>query len=107
MDQVRGLRIRVVSWSYAEVRGRNLVGQLRRPYATCTSRMRYLVEVELETDGRWIAEVADLPGVLAYGETRDDAVKAVVLRMSTDVFEHLLDAMLLVAGCALLWAAFA
>ena len=35
------------------------------------------------------------------------AGKAVVLRMSTDVFEHLLDAMLLVAGCALLWAAFA
>ncbi len=34
------------------------------------------------------------------------AGKAVVLRMSTDVFEHLLDAMLLVAGCALLWAAF-
>ncbi len=35
------------------------------------------------------------------------AGKAVVLRMSTDVFEHVLDAMLLVAGCALLWAAFA
>ncbi len=35
------------------------------------------------------------------------AGKAVVLRMSTDVFEHVLDAMLLVAGCALLWAAVA
>ncbi len=34
------------------------------------------------------------------------AGKAVVLRMSTDRFEHVLDAMLLVAGCALLWAAF-
>jgi predicted RNase H-like HicB family nuclease len=31
------------------------------------------VEFELETDGRWIAEVADLPGVLAYGVTRSEA----------------------------------
>jgi len=31
------------------------------------------IEFELETDGRWIAEVADLPGVLAYGATRSEA----------------------------------
>ncbi len=31
------------------------------------------VEVEREDDGRWIAEVIDLPGVLAYGQSRDEA----------------------------------
>ena len=35
----------------------------------------YAVEVEQETDGRWIAEVPELLGVLAYGDTRDDAVR--------------------------------
>ncbi len=31
------------------------------------------VELELETDGRWIAEVPELPGVMDYGVTREDA----------------------------------
>jgi predicted RNase H-like HicB family nuclease len=35
----------------------------------------YAVEVEQETDGRWIAEVPELPGVLAYGKTREEAVR--------------------------------
>jgi len=35
----------------------------------------YRVETELEVDGRWIAEVADLPGVLAYGATQVEAVR--------------------------------
>lgn len=34
----------------------------------------YKVDVERESDGRWIAEVAELPGVLAYGQTREEAV---------------------------------
>jgi len=44
----------------------------------------YRVEFDRETDGRWIAEVPDLPGVLVYGETRDDAfahVQALALRV--------------------------
>ena len=32
------------------------------------------VECELEEDGRWIAEVVDLPGALAYGATSDEAI---------------------------------
>lgn len=32
------------------------------------------VETEQELDGRWIAEVPDLPGVLAYGNSRDEAI---------------------------------
>jgi hypothetical protein len=36
--------------------------------------MNLTVETELEEDGRWIAEVPDLPGVVAYGKTRDEAI---------------------------------
>jgi predicted RNase H-like HicB family nuclease len=49
------------------------------------------VEVEREDDGRWIAEVADLPGVLAYGASRDEAIeraKALSLRVLADRLEH-------------------
>ena len=38
------------------------------------SYMPLTIETELETDGRWIAEVPELPGVLAYGPTRAEAV---------------------------------
>ena len=36
--------------------------------------MKLRVEFDRETDGRWIAEAIDLPGVLAYGETREEAL---------------------------------
>ena len=45
--------------------------------------MDYRIEFELEDDGRWIAEIVDLPGVLAYGSTRQEAeskVQAIALR---------------------------
>ena len=34
----------------------------------------YRVETELEADGRWIAEIVDVPGVMAYGATEKEAV---------------------------------
>jgi predicted RNase H-like HicB family nuclease len=37
----------------------------------------YSVEAEKESDDRWIAEVPELPGVLAYGKTREEAVRRV------------------------------
>ncbi len=37
--------------------------------------MQLSIESELEDDGRWLAEVPQLPGVLAYGETRDQALE--------------------------------
>ena len=49
------------------------------------------VELEREDDGRWIAEVPDLPGVLAYGATREEAVarvQALSLRVLADRIEH-------------------
>ena len=44
--------------------------------------MKLTLETEQETDGRWIAEVPQLAGVLAYGNTRDEAMaKAEVLAL--------------------------
>ena len=49
------------------------------------------IDVEKEEDGRWIAEVSDLPGVLAYGKTREDSiakVEALALRVIADRIDH-------------------
>ena len=49
------------------------------------------VEVEVEADGRWIAEVRSIPGALAYGITKAEAVvkvEALVLRILADKVEH-------------------
>ncbi len=49
------------------------------------------IEVEFENDGHWLAEVLELPGVLAYGTMRKDAierVQALSLRVRADRLEH-------------------
>lgn len=53
--------------------------------------MRFTIEVEQEDDGRWLAEVPELSGALAYGESLSAAmahVKAVALRILADQLEH-------------------
>jgi predicted RNase H-like HicB family nuclease len=53
--------------------------------------MKLTIELDREEDGRWIAEVADLPGVLAYGQTREEAVarvQALAFRVLADRLEH-------------------
>lgn len=35
-----------------------------------------MIETEQETDGRWIAEITDQPGVMAYGATKEEAIAA-------------------------------
>ncbi len=53
--------------------------------------MIFRIEVEVEEDGRWIAEVLELPGAMAYGATRDDAIaraKALALRALAERLEH-------------------
>lgn len=53
--------------------------------------MRYTVEYEQEEDGRWLAEVPELPGVLTYGQTVDEAItkaQALALRVLADRLEH-------------------
>jgi predicted RNase H-like HicB family nuclease len=54
-------------------------------------KMSYRVEIEEEEDGRFLAEVVDLPGVLAYGETAEVAlahVQALALRVLADRLDH-------------------
>jgi predicted RNase H-like HicB family nuclease len=49
------------------------------------------IEVEAEEDGRWIAEVIGLPGVLAYGATHEEAIpkaEVLALRVLADRVEH-------------------
>jgi predicted RNase H-like HicB family nuclease len=49
------------------------------------------IETEQEDDGRWIAEVSSLPGVMAYGASRDEAtaqVKALALRVLAERLEN-------------------
>lgn len=49
------------------------------------------IEVEQEEDGRWLSEILELPGVLAYGQTRSEAVsnaQVLALRVMADRIEH-------------------
>jgi predicted RNase H-like HicB family nuclease len=51
----------------------------------------YAVETEQEVDGRWIAEVPEIPGVLVYGGTREQAVRgaqALTLRVLAERLEN-------------------
>jgi predicted RNase H-like HicB family nuclease len=53
--------------------------------------MKFRVEIEQEADGRWIGEVIELPGALAYGQTPEEAkakVQALALRIVADRLEH-------------------
>ena len=53
--------------------------------------MGLTVEVEPEDDGRWLAEVLEMSGVLAYGPTRSEAIsraQALALRVLADRLDH-------------------
>ena len=49
------------------------------------------IEIERESDGRWIAEIPELPGVMAYGDSKLEAVakaETIALRVIADRMEH-------------------
>ena len=53
--------------------------------------MNYRIEFEQEEDGRWIADIPELPGVMAYGATKQQAqskVQAIALRVIADTLER-------------------
>lgn len=53
--------------------------------------MDFTIEYEQETDGRWLAEVPELPGVMAYGASSDDAMRkaeALALRVLAERLDH-------------------
>lgn len=60
------------------------------PHAVAMA-LRLTIDTELEDDGRWIAEIPELPGVMAYGTTRNDAVakvEALALRVIAERETH-------------------
>jgi len=53
--------------------------------------MGFTIEIEQDKDGRWIAEIPQIPGAMAYGRTREDAVShvgALALRVLAERIEH-------------------
>ena len=53
--------------------------------------MTFRIAAEQEVDGRWLAEIDVMPGVMAYGTTRTDAVaqvQALALRVLADRMDH-------------------
>ena len=57
----------------------------------CEWSVDFTLECEQEVDGRWIAEVPELPGVLAYGDSSADAMakaEVLALRVMADRLEH-------------------
>ena len=51
----------------------------------------FTLQHEREEDGRWLAEVPELPGVLAYGDSADEAMakaQALALRVLAERLEH-------------------
>ena len=73
------------------VGGRACGSPERGPRRTLTGAMAYRVELERENDGRWLAEVTDLPGCMAYGATSEEALaraQALALRVLADRLEH-------------------
>jgi predicted RNase H-like HicB family nuclease len=58
---------------------------------TTRTIMALTIEIEQEDDGRWLAEVAELPGVMAYGQSRQEAIdkaQALSLRVLADRLEQ-------------------
>lgn len=53
--------------------------------------MKFTIETEQEVDGRWIAEMPEISGVLQYGNTREEAIaqaEALALRVMAERIEH-------------------
>lgn len=69
----------------------DMAPQRKAPQGERTQDLRFVIETELETDGRWIAEIPQVPGALAYGKTKEEAVNkayAIALRSVADDVEH-------------------
>jgi predicted RNase H-like HicB family nuclease len=53
--------------------------------------MNLIIEIDQEEDGRWIAEIPEIPGAMTYGQTSQQAVisvKSLALRILADRLEH-------------------
>jgi predicted RNase H-like HicB family nuclease len=65
--------------------------KIKYPYLETGGNMQFTIETERETDGRWIAEIVELPGVMKYGKSREEALsqaEALALRVMAERIEH-------------------
>jgi predicted RNase H-like HicB family nuclease len=80
-------RLRIASAAVGCKRKRLLGG-----WSGCySSFVIFTIELEAEADGRWLAEVPELPGTICYGADREDAVarvQALALRVIAERLEH-------------------
>lgn len=63
----------------------------KRPRGVRSEDLKFKIETERENDGRWIAEIPDIPGVIVYGETEATAERkayALALRVIADRVEN-------------------
>jgi predicted RNase H-like HicB family nuclease len=68
-----------------------VITERKPPQGSRSQDLRFIIETERETDGRWIAEIPQVPGALAYGTTKEEAVRkayAIALRSVADDVEH-------------------
>jgi predicted RNase H-like HicB family nuclease len=71
-----------------------MTGEIRNQWDSLpryTLAMNFAIEFEQEEDGRWIAEISSLPGVMAYGASKTEAeskVEAMALRVIADRIER-------------------
>jgi predicted RNase H-like HicB family nuclease len=78
------------SGALAARRSPNVEGQIRAQ-RRIAAMSTFTIQHEQEEDGRWIAEVPELPGVLAYGATADEAMakaEVLALRVLAERLEH-------------------
>jgi predicted RNase H-like HicB family nuclease len=69
----------------------DVVAEPKPPKSARSQDLRFIIEIERETDGRWIAEIPQVPGALAYGDTKEEAINkayAIALRSVADDVEN-------------------
>lgn len=68
-----------------------MTAQRKPPCGTGSQELRFIIETEQEVDGRWIAEIPQVPGAMAYGKSKEEAINrayAIALRSVADDVEH-------------------
>jgi len=80
----------ILAASFGAGRVKRYGSEIAREQVRTMAERSYTVEIDQETDGRWIAEIPMLPGVMAYGATQEEAianVEALAFRVIADQIE--------------------
>jgi predicted RNase H-like HicB family nuclease len=91
LNLVDGILASLFGFQHIKRGSRKKVVNLRPLSGSAMPEQSYKIETEQETDGRWIAEVVNLPGVMAYGNTQQEAIanaEALAFRVIADQIEQ-------------------